>query len=168
MKQRIRLTESDLHRIVKESVKRILKEGVNEVTGWGADPEDFIIVGGKLDPNKTYILIKISMSNGLYAMYVTEYKEYFPDTLNDIKEYDNDPDMFHPIEDYYADVREIMKEDGISEEEAERYADDVWLAVWDYDFAIYAPYGIVNSQPMSGAKMQQAINDTAKDSWLKH
>lgn len=27
MKQRIRLTESDIHRIVKESVKRILKEG---------------------------------------------------------------------------------------------------------------------------------------------
>lgn len=27
MKRRIRLTESDLHKIVKESVKRVLKEG---------------------------------------------------------------------------------------------------------------------------------------------
>lgn len=32
MKQTIRLTESDLHRIVRESVKRILKESNNEFT----------------------------------------------------------------------------------------------------------------------------------------
>lgn len=35
MKQIIRLTESDLHRIVKESVKKILKEGV-------PDPSDYL------------------------------------------------------------------------------------------------------------------------------
>ena len=35
MKQIIRLTESDLHRIVKESVKKILGEGV-------PDPSDFL------------------------------------------------------------------------------------------------------------------------------
>ena len=35
MKQIIRLTESDLHRIIKESVNRILKEGV-------PDPSDFL------------------------------------------------------------------------------------------------------------------------------
>ena len=35
MKQIIRLTESDLHKIVKESVQRILKEGV-------PDPSDFL------------------------------------------------------------------------------------------------------------------------------
>lgn len=29
-KQIIRLTESDLHRIVKESVKKVLKEGIND------------------------------------------------------------------------------------------------------------------------------------------
>jgi len=34
MKQRIRLTESDLHRIVKESVKKILRENAgNEYRG---------------------------------------------------------------------------------------------------------------------------------------
>lgn len=35
MKKIIRLTESDLHKIVKESVKKILKEGV-------PDPSDFL------------------------------------------------------------------------------------------------------------------------------
>jgi hypothetical protein len=35
MKKIIRLTESDLHKIVKESVQRILKEGV-------PDPSDFL------------------------------------------------------------------------------------------------------------------------------
>ena len=30
MKQKIRLTESDLHRVIKESVKRVLREGHNE------------------------------------------------------------------------------------------------------------------------------------------
>lgn len=34
MKRRIRLTEGDLHRIVKESVNRILSETVNEGQGW--------------------------------------------------------------------------------------------------------------------------------------
>jgi hypothetical protein len=34
MKKLIRLTESDLHRIVKESVQRILAESVNEGQGW--------------------------------------------------------------------------------------------------------------------------------------
>ena len=33
MKRRIRLTESDLHRVIKESVKKVLKE----VKGWGTD-----------------------------------------------------------------------------------------------------------------------------------
>ena len=37
MKRRIRLTESDLHRIVKESVKRILREGKYDLDNGGFD-----------------------------------------------------------------------------------------------------------------------------------
>ena len=36
MKQRIRLTESDLHRMIKESVKQVLRENIN--------PNQFVIV----------------------------------------------------------------------------------------------------------------------------
>jgi len=153
---------------IKKAIKESLKKMVNELTGWGSDPEDFVIIGDKLYPNKTYCLIKISQSGGLYAMFVTEYKDYFPDMLNDIKEFTNDQDIFHPMQDYIDDVHEIMQNDGVDEETAEMYADDVWLPVWDYDFAVFAPYGLVNSEPMSGIEMQQRINDTAKDSWLKH
>ena len=35
-KQVIRLTESDLHKIIKESVKRILRETIEEENGGGA------------------------------------------------------------------------------------------------------------------------------------
>lgn len=38
MKQNIRITENDLHNIVKESVKRILKEAVNG--GWEVDSSE--------------------------------------------------------------------------------------------------------------------------------
>ena len=37
MKQRIRLSESSLHRIIKESVRRILREGAFDV--WGDAPD---------------------------------------------------------------------------------------------------------------------------------
>ena len=164
MKKVIKLSESELKRIIKESVKKHL----NEITGWAADPEDFVIIGGKLDPNKTYQLIKISQAGGIYAMFVTEYKEYWPDMLKDIKDYVNDPDMFHPMQDYINDVHKIMNNDGVDEETAEAYANDVWIPCWDYDFAVYAPYGTSGSKPMSGAEMQKRINDTAKDSWLRH
>lgn len=36
MKRKIRLTESDLHRVIKESVKKVLKESMN--------PDQFVIV----------------------------------------------------------------------------------------------------------------------------
>ena len=38
MKKRIRLTESDLHRIVKESVKRVINEAENG--GWVVDTSE--------------------------------------------------------------------------------------------------------------------------------
>ena len=42
MKRRIRLTEGDLHRIVKESVKRVLKEDDTQNLGiYNYDPTDY-------------------------------------------------------------------------------------------------------------------------------
>ena len=168
MKKQIHLKETDLHRLIKESVRKVLKESMNEILGWSAEPDDFCIVGGKLDPNKQYELIKISMPNGIYAMYVTEYKEYFPDMLNDIRNFDNNKKMFMPIEDYYKEVQETMKEENCDEEYAEYLLNDIFIPVYDYDFAVYAPYGISNSEPMSGAEMQRRIDQTAEDNWMKH
>ena len=45
MKKIIRLTESDLHKIVKESVEKILKEGVPDPSDYlwgGPDPSDYL------------------------------------------------------------------------------------------------------------------------------
>ena len=38
MKRRIRLTESDLHRIVKKSVNRVLKEAFTKPSNWKDTP----------------------------------------------------------------------------------------------------------------------------------
>lgn len=43
MKQRIRLTESDLHKVIKESVRRVLKESIDSVNidPYGTDAESY-------------------------------------------------------------------------------------------------------------------------------
>ena len=164
MKRKIRLTESDLHNIIKESVKKVLKE----VQGWGTEPDDFVIVGGKIDPSKDYILAKISQSGGIYAMFVVEYTDDFPEVLNKIKEWTNDDEMFPDISKYIEAVNRMRQEEGLDEEDASAYVEDCLVPVWDYGFAVYAPYGMEFSKPMSGKEMQERINATAKDSWLKH
>ena len=63
--------------------------------------------------------------------------------------------------------------DGVSlqsyyENEAEERVEDYLIPIWDYNFAVYAPYGMRSSEPMNGKEMQERINATAKDSWLKH
>ena len=162
-RKKIRLNEIQLNNLIKKSVRKTL----NEIRGWSAEPDDFCIVGGKLDPNKQYELIKISRPNGIYAMYVTEYK-YFPDMLNDIRNFVNDEKMFIPLDDYYKEVKETMEEENCDEDYAEYLLSDIFEPIFDYDFAVYAPYGIANSEPMSGAEMQRKIDQTAKDNWMKH
>lgn len=55
-KRLIRLTESDLHRIVKESVNKILKEWWDEDGDWVNDDDgdygEELDTEGKLTPNK--------------------------------------------------------------------------------------------------------------------
>ena len=164
MKRKIRLTESDLHRVIKESVKKVLKE----VQGWGTEPDDFVIVGGKIEPSKDYILAKISQSGGICVMFVVEYTDDIPEVLNKIKEWTNDDEMFPDISKYIEEVHRVMQEGGLDENKAEERVEDYLIPIWDYDFAVYAPYGVKFSEPMSGKEMQERINATAKDSWLKH
>ena len=61
-----------------------------------------------------------------------------------------------------------MKEENCDEEYAEYLLNDIFIPIYDYDFAVYAPYGISNSEPMSGAEMQRRIDQTAEDNWMKH
>lgn len=70
MKKIIRLTESDLHKIVKESVQRILKEGV-------PDPSDFL----DQDP--------------FYANYFDEDGVEYDFEGNPIEEPEFDPDEYY-------------------------------------------------------------------------
>lgn len=101
-------------------------------------------------------------------MFVVEYTDDIPEVLNKIKEWTNDDEMFPDMSKYIEEVHRVMQEEGIDENEAEEHVEDYLVPIWDYDFAVYAPYGMSSSEPMSGKEMQERINATAKDSWLKH
>lgn len=62
MKQIIRLTESDIHRIVEESVKRIIREN-SEYPNWGERSQT--AMGKNVDPRKVDGLRKYWASKGL-------------------------------------------------------------------------------------------------------
>ncbi len=69
MKQIIRLTESDLHRIVKESVNRILRESFGNISQLDGQYEVYFEDGFKeavIDTNEPYIAI------GDYTLYDEE------------------------------------------------------------------------------------------------
>ena len=54
MKKTIRLSESDLHRVIKESVKNVL----NEIyTGFGSDPEDFAWMSVSKDTPRNEVIV---------------------------------------------------------------------------------------------------------------
>lgn len=156
---------------IGSAVRTVLNKKLNEIRGWSLEPDDFIIIDGRIDPNKTYELIKISVSGGFFRPYVVEYDDYFPAMLNKIKEQetgDGYNEMFVSMADYQREVEDMMKEDNVDEETAESYLLDTYVPCYDYDFVVYAPYGISNSEPMSGAEMQKNIDATAEDNWLKH
>ena len=95
MKRRIRLTESDLHRIVKESVNRILNEGVSNIKWTRRDFDEFVHdvlhgmvygkgkirtftneeYGYKISSNKTEVIICFPEIDGA-AMFLEDNEEY--------------------------------------------------------------------------------------------
>ena len=67
MKKLIRLTEGDLHRIVKESVQKILSEGWNDFNTDGMSPEEInfrrSMSPGMMDQSKLVYHGKLSNGN---------------------------------------------------------------------------------------------------------
>lgn len=66
MKKIVRLTEGDLHRIVKESVRKILSEGYNDFNADGMSPEE-INFRRSLSPgmiNQSELVYHGKLSNG--------------------------------------------------------------------------------------------------------
>lgn len=54
MKQRIRLTESDLHRMIKESVRQVLREG-NSFSNMGIEDNELVKIASQGDYMTAYI-----------------------------------------------------------------------------------------------------------------
>ena len=78
MKQRIRITESDLHRIVKESVNRVLKEGfgnsakiyndLSRLLDEASDLSGELIGSAYNDGNKGLMNIATTIQNALWHL----------------------------------------------------------------------------------------------------
>lgn len=155
MKDRITITESELKSMIKEGIKKVLKE----IRGWSAEPDDFILVDGQIDPNKNYQLIKIC-PNIIALMYVVEDRGDLGENVNAIREYDNDENIFIPMEKFNELIDEYAREENVDEEEAEARISETYIPFWDYDFALYTPYGFHTSEVMSGVEMQKNIDAT--------
>lgn len=84
MKKIIRLTESDLHRIVKESVQRILKEVERSRPGDIPPGDEDIYYPGDVNPD-----VLAALERGDYGDDESEYNDGGFDTRTGLPFYDN-------------------------------------------------------------------------------
>lgn len=116
MKRKIRLTENDLHRVIKESVKKVL----SEVRGWTLEESDITIVNDESD-GKPY-MIRLWTGQGYFLPAFKSYGFNEEDALEHVVVYlDNKGEK-----EFFAD-KEYMraKQDG----ETEEMLDSIFLYV---------------------------------------
>lgn len=148
MKKRIRLTESDLHRIVKESVNKILSEesikrNLNEVSGWDLEEDDVNWVNDENDGNKVY-LVGLWPGSGYLLVHYGVYsfrgeQEALEKVVAWVEE--NQPDMLAD-EDYDNAVKDLVEYDGMTEEEAREELDDTFLYIDGTPYGASEPHYI--------------------------
>ena len=118
----IRLTESDLHRIVKESVKRILKENssYDDNEFYDDNIEKHIINSQGLKPSEKHALINILRSSTEYCMLdlvsTIERTGSFNQFISEIEEYIEEENLDSLLpnnwtwEDFYYTILHILNE----------------------------------------------------------
>lgn len=164
MKKRIRLTESDLHRIVKESVNKILSEEfrkrkLNEVSGWDLEEDDVNWVNDENDGNKAF-LVGLWPGSGYLLVHYGVYsfggeEEALEKVVAWVEE--NQPDMLAD-EDYHNAVKEMVEDDGMTEEEAREELDGTFLYIDGTRYGASEPHYIylenLKIKPMKDANFR--------------
>lgn len=164
MKKRIRLTESDLHRIVKESVNKILSEEfrkrkLNEVIGWDLEEDDVNWVNDKNDGNEAY-LVGLWPGSGYLLVHYGVYsfrgeEEALEKVVAWVEE--NQPDMLAD-EDYHNAVKEMVEDDGMTEEEAREELEHAFLYIDGTRYGASEPHYIylenLKIKPMKNANFR--------------
>lgn len=124
MRKRIRLTESQLHKVIKESVKRVLRERqINEVRGWSLEDDDIALVNDSSCGRHLY-LVKLWWGSGYqmdcynaYADYEGEALEYTVAFIEKTNE-----KLLDKVDEWAENLKqEIMDEKGCEEEDVEEY-----------------------------------------------
>lgn len=164
MKKRIRLTESDLHRIVKESVNKILSEEfrkrkLNEVIGWDLEEDDVNWVNDENDGNEAY-LVGLWPGSGYLLVHYGVYsfrgeEEALEKVVAWVEE--NQPDMLAD-EDYHNAVKEMVEDDGMTEEEAREELEHAFLYIDGTRYGASEPHYIylenLKIKPMKNANFR--------------
>ena len=111
MKRRIRLTESDLHRVIKESVNQIL----NEVLGWTLEESDITVVNDESD-GKPY-MVRIWSGSGYLLPAFKAFANNEQDALEHVVAYlDNEGENYLFADKEYSQAYAEAEQEGNEEE----------------------------------------------------
>ena len=111
MKRKVRLTESDLHRVIKESVNKIL----NEIQGWTLEESDITIVNDESD-GKPY-MVRIWSGSGYLLPAFKAYANHEQDALEHVVAYlDNEGENYLFADEEYSRAYAEAEQEGNEEE----------------------------------------------------
>lgn len=121
MRRIIRLTEQDLHRIIKKTL--------NEVQGWTLEKDDVTWVNDEESGDKPY-MVRIWPGSGYYLPAFGAYafnEEHALECVVAYLEKTGNDDFF--VDDYIEELRKEMTEEGYDEEEIDTEIDSNYLYV---------------------------------------
>ena len=132
-KRIIRLTESDLHRMIMNCVGNIMesrKRKLNEVIGWDLEEDDVNWVNDENDGDEAY-LVGLWPGSGYLLVHYGVYsfrgeEEALEKVVAWVEE--NQPDMLAD-EDYHNAVKDLVEYDGMNEEEAREELENTFLYI---------------------------------------
>lgn len=125
MKKVIKLRESDLRHMIKESVRKVL----NEVQGWTLEKDDVRWVNSEEDGAKPW-MVRLWTGSGYFLPAFGAFAEYEEEALEKVVAYlDNEGDDDFFCDEYVEPTKQELEEEGYDEEEIERQLDEVFYYV---------------------------------------
>ena len=125
-RQIIRLTETDLHHIINESVKKV----INEVQGWSLEKDDITWVNDDENGYGKPWMVRLWTGSGYFLPAFAAYANSEEDALEKVVAYlekqEND-DFF--ADEYVEQQRDELREEGMDDEEIENEIDNSFLYV---------------------------------------
>lgn len=125
-KQIIRLTESDLHQIIKETVKKAL----NEVQGWDLEKDDVTWVNDEESGYGKSWMVRLWTGSGYFLPAFAAYASSEEDALEKVVAYldkEGNEDFF--ADEYVQQQIDDLRQEGMDDEEIDNEIDSSFLYV---------------------------------------